>query len=172
MNNFKQICLMRHSVRKFSEQPVSDGMIGELLDVVRTAPSAGNLQAYQIYVVKDAQLRKNLAAAALGQTFIANAPVVLAFMALPQTSAKRYGGRGVRLYAIQDATIACTYAMLAATALGLSSTWVGAFREDEVKQILNSSVDHLPVVLLPLGFGMEKPLATPRKPLNQIVREL
>lgn len=121
--------------------------------MIRTAPSAGNLQAYQIYVVKDVQVRKNLAAAALGQTFIAGAPVVLVFMALPQTSAKRYGDRGVSLYAIQDATIACTYAILAA-ALGLSSTWVGAFRENEIQQVLGSGVDELPVALLPLGFGV------------------
>lgn len=172
INLLRELCSTRHSVRKFSPQPVSDGLINELLEVVRTAPSAGNLQAYQIYVVKDAQVRKNLATAALGQTFIANAPVVLAFMALPHTSAKRYGDRGEKLYAVQDATIASTYAMLAATALGLSSTWVGAFRENEVKQVLDSSVDQLPVVLLPLGFEAEKPFVTPRKPLNEIVREL
>lgn len=172
INNFRELSLARHSVRKFSLEPIPDDLIHRLLEVVRTAPSAGNLQAYQIYVIKDVQVRKNLAAVALGQTFIASAPVVLVFMAQPQTSAERYGDRGVSLYAIQDATIACTYAILAATALGLSSTWVGAFKENEIQQVLGSGVDELPVALLPLGFGVEKPHATPRKPLIEMIREL
>jgi site-specific recombinase XerC len=46
-------------------------------------------------------------------------------------SAAKYRERGARLYAIQDATIACAFAMLAATALGLGTVWVGAF--DDVR---------------------------------------
>ena len=71
----------------------------------------------------------------------------------------RYGERGI-LYAIQDATIACTYMMLAAHAAGLQSCWTGAFDEDEVKETLDLPGHLRPVVMLALGRGkipMERP---------------
>lgn len=121
---FKQLCQNRHSIRSFSREPVSDEAIKQIIEAVQTAPSAGNIQAYEIVVVKDPKVRQQLAKAAFGQKFVSEAPVVLAFVALPVISGQRYGSRGAKLYALQDATIACTYAMLAAAALGLSSTWV------------------------------------------------
>lgn len=123
-------------------------------------------------MAKDDQLRQKLAKAAFGQAFVAEAPVKLAFIALPVSSGQRYGIRGAKLYSIQDATIACTYAMLAATALGLSSTWVGAFNDEEVKAILKADTSHVPVALLPLGYGSAGTYTTPRRTLDMIVREV
>ena len=139
---------------------------------MQTAPTAGNLQAYEVMVVKDPEARQKLARAALGQGFVAAAPAVLAFVALPVTSGQRYGARGAQLYSIQDATIATTYAMLAATALGLATTWVGAFHEDEVREVLNAEANQVPVALLPLGYGAAEPHPSPRRPLDKIAREV
>jgi nitroreductase len=147
-------------------------MLEQILEIVQSSPTAGNLQAYEIVIVKDSQARETLSTAALGQKFIAQAPVVLAFMALPLTSGQRYRDRGVKLYSIQDATIACTYAMLAASALGLSSTWVGAFDEDAVKEVLKADTSHVPIALLPIGYAAQQPFSTPRRTLKQIAREI
>jgi hypothetical protein len=116
----------RHSIRAFAATPIDDDTLQAILEAANWAPSAGNLQAYEIYMVTQDHDRSALARAAFEQWFVARAPVVV-FCAHPERSARRYGQRGVRLYAIQDATIACTFAMLAATALGLATVWVGAF---------------------------------------------
>lgn len=96
----------------------------------------------------------------------------MVFLSLPRASARRYGTRGETLYSIQDATIACTYAMLAAASLGLSSTWVGAFNEKEISNALDTGQDKVPVALLTLGYGAESPCATPRRPLEEMAFEL
>ncbi|MDA8234454.1 MAG: nitroreductase family protein [Clostridia bacterium] len=171
-NNLQELVKKRHSIRAFNQEPVTDELVTKILEVVQTAPTAGNLQAYEVVVVKDPEVRQKLARAALGQSFLATAPVVLGFVALPVTSGQRYGARGAQLYSIQDATIAATYAMLAATALGLATTWVGAFHEDEVRAALNAEANQVPVALLPLGYGAVEPQPTPRRPLDEIVREL
>ncbi|MCX6634499.1 MAG: nitroreductase family protein, partial [Acidobacteria bacterium] len=122
---FFEVLKARQSVRAFAPSPVEEEKLGAILETAGSAPSAGNLQAYEIYLVKADRLKRALARAALDQYFLAQAPVALVFCANPARSERRYRERGARLYSVQDATIACTYAMLAATALGLATVWIG-----------------------------------------------
>jgi nitroreductase len=172
MERFMKICRERHSVRAFRDQPLKEETVQQILEAVRTAPSAGNLQAYEVLLVKEKVARTQLSAATHGQEFIAQAPLVMAFIALPEISVPRYGRRGQELYCLQDATIACTFAMLAATAAGLASAWVGAFAEDVVRSVLGLGKNQVPVALLPLGYAAEEPAITPRRSVAQIAREL
>ncbi len=162
----------RRSIRAFTNQQVEPAKLQQILEAADSAPSAGNLQAYEVYVVTDPQQRKALARAALDQEFIASAPVVLAFCANPARNMGRYGERGRRLYALQDATISCTYAMLTATDLGLATVWIGAFNDDAVSKALRLPEGLLPVAMLPIGYAAEHPAAAPRRPLDDVVHKL
>lgn len=159
----------RRSVRTFAPQAVTEEQLETILSAANRAPSAGNLQAYEIYVVTKVETRSQLVMAAWNQEFIAQAPLVLAFCAHPARSAWRYKQRGVELYTLQDATIACTYAMLAATSLGLGSVWVGAFDEDAVRKAIGALPAHRPVILLPIGYPGEQPPLRPRRALSEFV---
>jgi nitroreductase len=110
-----------------------------------------------------------LSEAALEQPFVASAPVVTVFCAYPARSECKYGKRGRRLYAIQDATIACTFAMLAATALGLACVWVGAINESAVHQVIGAPNGTVPVAVLPMGYGAERPPRSSRRSLDELV---
>lgn len=145
----------RHAVRKFQAKEIKEGDWQEILAAANSAPSAGNLKAREIIVVKDKKTKEQLAAAALGQDFVAQAPVVLVFCSLPSRSAAKYGQRGRDLYALQDATIAASFAWLQAVMLGLSACWVGAFEEKEVQKILQLDKDCRPVAILPMGYSAE-----------------
>ena len=169
--DFFQVVSQRRSVRAFQHREVEPEKLKRILETANMAPSAGDLQAYRIYAVKSQQARIGLARAALGQSFIAEAPVVLVFCAVPMWSAVKYGRRGERLYSLQDATIACAYAQLAATALGLGSTWVGAFDEHSVSQAIGASDEEVPIAILPIGYPAESPMPTPRRRLSELVRE-
>lgn len=162
----------RQAIRKFSSQPVAEETLRRILEAANRAPSAGNLQAYQIYVVKSAELRRKLEAASGNHGAVVQAPIVLIFCAEPNRSASRFGTRGEQLLCIQDATIACAYAQLAATALGLASVWIGAMHEPEiVKDILRMSDGLWPITLLPIGYPAEQPPKLPRRPLADLVTE-
>jgi nitroreductase len=162
----------RRSVRAFKATPVEETKLQQILEAANRAPSAGNLQAFEIYVVRRPDLRQELARAALSQEFIAQAPLSLVFCAHPARSAPRYRMRGVSLYALQDATIACTFAMLAATALGLGSVWVGAFDEKSVRRVIGVDDGLRPVAILPLGYADERPGASSRRGLDALVHEV
>ena len=162
----------RHSVRAYLPKHVEDEAVQAILSAANHAPSAGNLQAYEIYLVTQSSQRADLAKAALGQDFLAQAPLILVFCAHPARSAQRYGMRGADLYAVQDATIACTFAMLAATARGLASVWVGAFKEEAVHRVIQAPPEYRPVAILPIGYAAESPGATPRRSLSDLVHKL
>jgi len=142
----------RRSVRNFQDKEIKKDELREILDAAESAPSAGNLKARRIVVVKDLDLKQKLTEAASNQDFINEAPVVLVFFALPSVSADGYGIRGRSLYAIQDATIAVSFAWLQAVMLGIDGCWVGAFNEEKVKEILKAKEDERPIAILPLGY--------------------
>jgi nitroreductase len=158
----------RHSIRAFQDKPVEEEKIRRIIEVINLAPSAGDLQAYEVIVVKDPMLKDKLAKAALDQAFVCEAPVCFVFVAYPERSSKKYGRRGSELYCIQDATIAATYAMLAATALELSSTWVGAFNEEAAARAVGLTGNRRPIVIMPVGYAAESPEITSRRPASDI----
>jgi len=161
----------RRSIRAYEPRAVEEDKLDQIIEAARLAPSAGNLQGYEGVVVRDAAAQRALVKAALGQGFLAQAPVVLAVFASRRRSAAKYGSRGAALYCLQDATIACAYAQLAATALGLGTVWVGAFEDEAVRQVLCAPEDWQPVALLPIGYPAESPPATPRRSRSDLVRE-
>jgi nitroreductase len=170
--DFFDIVEARRSVRAFRPAAVEPEKLAAILKAANDAPSAGNLQAYEVYLARKQSDRRALAAAAWDQDFIAQAPLALVFCADPERSAGKYGQRGVRLYAVQDATIACAFAMLAATALGLASVWVGAFDHREVHRAIHAPESVVPVAILPIGYAAERPEHTPRRSITNLVHEL
>ncbi|MEN6397078.1 MAG: nitroreductase family protein, partial [Methanoregula sp.] len=123
-----------------------------ILSCSSTAPSAGNLEAWDVVVVTDEETRLALAEAAFGQQHVGEAPILFVVCANYVRSMSQYGERGI-LYAVEDATIACTYMMLAAHARGLHSCWTGAFEEDEVREILDLPPHIRPLAILTAGHG-------------------
>jgi len=169
--DFFKIVEDRRSMRKYAEIPVEEEKLQLILETANKAPSAGNLQGYEIYVVRKLEQRQALVIAAWDQKFLAEAPVVLIFCANPSRSAVKYGERGATLYSIQDATIACTYSQLAAKAKGLDTVWVGAFDEAAVSEIVYLPPDLRPIIMLPIGYAGRAPVVRPRRELRDLVHE-
>lgn len=167
---FFDVLERRRSVRAFEPIEIERQKLATLFAAARVAPSAGDRQAYEIVVVQEPKRKAALAKAALGQEFVAKAPVVLAFVADPERSAAKYGERGASLFCVQDAAIAAAYLQLAATALGLASCWVGAFDEREAAAALKVPRKMRVVTLMPVGYPAEKPTRPPRRPLEDLVR--
>ncbi|MEF8793645.1 nitroreductase family protein [Thiohalorhabdus sp.] len=169
MWDFFQTVRHRHSVRRYqSDVAIEPEALHGVLEMALAAPSAGDLQAYHLVVVRDDGLRGKLAEAS-EEAFLTEAPVNIVVCADPARSAERFGGRGRDLFALQDATITATYIQLAAVAAELGSAWVGGFPEDRVAGILEIP-DHLrPVAILALGYPAEIPEPTPRRKLKDLV---
>ncbi len=158
----------RSSVREYGSTPITEDEINYILSCARTAPSAGNLEAWDVIVVTDEDVRLQLADAAFGQEHISAAPVIFVVCANYVRSMSRYGERGI-LYAVQDATIAGTYMMLALQACNLYSCWTGAFDEDNVRSVLGLPQHIRPIILLAAGHGHPPTELTGRMPEGEHV---
>ncbi len=173
MWDFFETVRHRHSVRKYQQTtPIEAEKMHAILEMACAAPSAGDLQAYQITVIRNQATRDLLRQASHGQAFISEAPVCLVFSADPSRSGETFGERGESLYAIQDATIAATYAQLAIVAAGMGSTWVGNFDNDAVKAALNCNEALQPIAILSVGYPAELPEPTPRRNIDDVVKQI
>ena len=159
----------RRSIRAFKSQNVSAEIIKKLVDAARWAPSAGNIQPWEFIIVRKPEIKRRLAEAALDETFIEEASVVIVVCANENRSSQGYGIRGKTLYCIQDTAAAIQNIHLVAYSLGLGTCWIGAFREDEAREILKIPQGIRPVAIIPVGYLAEAPLPPSRRPINQIV---
>ena len=159
----------RRSVRAYSSEEVSEENVERLIEAARLAPSAGNTQPWEFVIVTNPETKRRLADAALHQTFIEEAPVVIVVCANVARSSWRYGSRGVNLYCLQDTAAATENLLLAAHALGLATCWVGAFHEDEAGKAVKTPKDVRPVAIVPVGHPAEKARAPPKRRIREIV---
>ena len=151
----------RRSIRRFQKKEIPEEIIDKLIEALIWAPSAGNLQSRKFYFIFDQKTKEKLAIAALGQDFIAEAPLVVVGCTDDKIS-WRYGERGKNLYSICDVSASIENLMLLATEIGLGTCWVGAFDEKEVSKVLNSPKNLRPIAIIPVGYPAEKPSAPPR----------
>jgi nitroreductase len=159
----------RRSIRAFKSKDVPERIVENLIEAAILAPSAGSIQPWDFIIVRKSQTKRRLAEAALDQTFIEEAPVAIVVCANENGSSQRYGARGKTLYCIQDTAAAIQNIHLAAYSLGLGTCWVGAFKEEEVKEILKTPEGIRPVAIIPVGYPDESPAPRIRKPINRVV---
>ncbi len=159
----------RRSIRRFSSEKIGNGLLTEILLDARAAPSAGNLQARDFVVIRQKEKMREIAQAALGQYFIAEADVVIVVCANQQKSSS-YGKRGRELYCIQDANASVMNILLSVHARGLASIWIGAFDENRVSRVLHLPAHVRPIAILPIGYPVDKGGArTSRHPIETMV---
>jgi len=163
--DIEKVIKKRRSVRSYREQAVEKEKLKKVLEAARLAPSAKNEQAWKFVVVRDKSTRQALAEAAAGQSFVGEAPVVIAAIALDP---ERVMGCGVPAYAV-DLAIAIDHMSLQAADLGLGTCWIGAFDQKRVKEILKIPAEVKVVSLLPLGYPADSPGLKNRKALGEIV---
>lgn len=164
--DFLEVVRKRKSIRRFQSKEIEEEKIKKILEIVRQAPSAGNLQAYKIFVVKSKTAKKRFLSTSFGQQWIKEAAVLLIFCTDIKLSSQRYGTRGAQLYALQDASIAASYAQLAITDLGFGSVWIGSFNEEKIKKVLET--DLMPIAILAIGHPAEDPIRPEKKTVEEI----
>jgi len=161
--------LNRRSIRKYKDKEIDDELINKIIEAGTWAPSAGNLQSWEVIVVKDHDIKDKLAVACYIREFIAEAPVVLVMCACKRKSSVAYGERGSELYCIQDAACAAQNMLLMIHDLGLGACWNGSFDEDSVSDLLGIPEGVRPVAIITVGYPDEKPIPPPREEIEEFI---
>ncbi|HHY82826.1 MAG TPA: nitroreductase [Clostridiales bacterium] len=168
--SFLDVAKKRCSVRNYLPKDVEEEKLLKVLEAARVAPSACNLQPWQIIVVRDFQLKLELYESYPREWF-AKAPVILVVCVDHSQSWKRFDGKD---YGDVDATIAADHMTLAAADLGLGTCWIGAFDANKCRKALDLPGHMEPIAMLPLGYPAKTDSPdrheTRRKSLDEIIR--
>jgi SagB-type dehydrogenase family enzyme len=141
---------------------------------LRAAPSAGATYPLELYLVvddvtgleegvyhyipkghyikkiKDEQIKGELTTAALGQSFISDAPIILVISAVYERTTVRYGDRGKRYVHMEVGHVAENI-YLQAESLDMGTVVVGAFADEKVKQLIGMKDKEIPMYIMPVG---------------------
>ena len=163
-----RIMATRRSTRNFDTSIlVEQWKVDKILAAADTAPTAGNFQGFEVFYVKNREIKKRLVEAANNQPYV-NAPVVLVFCMDPSRVKMNFPPETLSKFSLQDATLAAAYSQLAASALGLSSIWIGMIDEEKVKQIIGTNLR--PTSILCIGYPHQKRPPKSRRKLKELVR--
>ena len=166
-----EVIKKRRSIRTFKKQELPQDTVEKLIEAARWAPSAGNVQPCEFVIASSQKTKQELSKAAFGQKDLEEASVVIVVCADEKRAAQSYGARGKTLYCIQDTAAAIQNILLTAYSLGLGSCWTGAFKEDEIKKVINAPKEMRPVAMIPVGYPNEAPAARSRRPLSEIMHK-
>jgi nitroreductase len=164
--NFLDLAQKRHSCRAYLPDPVEDEKLQYVLESMRLAPSATNLQPFRFIVVHTAGRETELNRIYFQPWFV-QPPIVICACAIPAAAWRR--GDGKR-YTDIDVAIAMDHLTLAATDLGLGTCWVASFDIRAAHEVLGIPPGIEPLAFTPLGYPADQPGPKERKPLSDLVR--
>jgi FMN reductase [NAD(P)H] len=168
--NIFNVMLNRRSQRKFdASREVEDWKLEMVFAAADTAPTAGGFQGFEIFNVKNPDVRQKLVEAANNQPYV-NAPVVLVFCMDPSRVKMNFKPNIIKKFSTQDATLAAAYAQLASHALGLSTVWIGMIDEEKVMQALGT--DLVPSSILCIGYPQKMLQPKPKRNLSELIHEI
>ncbi|OFV80422.1 MAG: NADH dehydrogenase [Acidobacteria bacterium RBG_16_64_8] len=146
--------MTRRSVRKYTDQPVSDDMVNDLLRAAMAAPSAQNQQPWEFVVVRDRSLLSGLADAQPYAGMVRGAQVAVVICG--DLSREKSPG-----FWVQDCAAATENLLIAARSLGLGAVWTGTYPREErvanVRTVLGLPPHIVPLAVVPVGYPAEHP---------------
>ena len=176
MNSMKH----RKTIRKYSDRPIPDDVMNELLETACRASTMGGMQLYSIIVTKDEETKKELSPLHFNQPMVMNAPAVLTFCADYHRFTRWCGLRNAdagydnfeSFYnAMIDALLAAQTFCNAAEEKGLGICFLGttSYNPNEIIDVLHLPELVFPVTTITVGYPAEDPALQNRLPLQGVV---
>lgn len=169
------------TIRSFTDQPIEDGIVADILAAARRAPTSSNMQTYSIVVVRDQVKKEKLAVLAGNQKHIETCPVFFAFCADLWRLEKSVAMHGEQfapslettMVSIVDASLVGMSATTAAESHGLGGVMIGGMRNHpkEVAEILGLPSGVFVVYGLCIGWPADVPAQKPRLPESLVVHQ-
>ncbi|MBY4678323.1 oxygen-insensitive NADPH nitroreductase [Marinobacterium arenosum] len=182
MNPVIDLLKSHRSIRKFTDQPVEQAVIEQLVQAGQAAATSSFIQACTVIQISNPDSRAKLAEYAGGQAYVASAPQFLVFcadmkrhqLACGMHDAEMQSGYTEQfLTASLDCALFAQNLVVAAESLGLGAVYIGGLRNKiaEVADLLNLPELVYPVFGLCLGYPDQNPEVKPRLPLSMVLKQ-
>jgi nitroreductase len=170
------------SIRKFTDAPISDEMVEDIVSAGLSTATSSNLQGTTVIRVRNPETRSAIATLAGGQTYVESAAAFFVWCADLHRSAvacEMAGGEfsaGMTehfVIATVDCALAAQSAVVAAESLGLGICYIGGIRNDpaRVAELLELPDQVFPLFGLCIGWPDQDPDLKPRLPLSVTLKE-
>jgi nitroreductase len=180
MKNISNILLDRRSIRKYTEKPLANELLNDILLKGCRTSTTGNMQVYSIIITRDAEKKRELAPSHFNQKMITEAPVVLTFCADFNRFSKWCRMRNAEpgydnflsfFTAAIDALLLAQTVCIAAEAEGLGICYLGTttYMAHKIIEVLKLPAGVVPVTTVTIGWPAEKPEQVDRLPLEAVV---
>lgn len=148
----------RRNVREYTDRPLPEGSIDQILEAGRRAPSSRNWQPWDFVVVTGRDRLKQLAEVWRGAGHVAHSAATIALIA-PETGDRRQ--RGQCQYDLGQATMSI---MIAAADLEIGSAHAAVQDQGLARRLLGFPEDRYCAYLIALGYPAGRPLSPLRRP--------
>ncbi len=168
---------LRRSIRKFTDQEVSDPLVAQLMEAIKWAPSWANTQCWEVVIVRKKTIKHALSEIVSAKNpatrAVADAPVVLALCGKLNRAGYYKGKKSTKFgdWFMFDLGLATQNLCLAAQDLGLGTVIVGLFDHDRANRLLKVPQDHECVALVPLGYPNQSPKPPKRKEVATFIHQ-
>jgi len=162
---FFDVIEKRHSVRAYKDVPVEKEKLDRILNAAKIAPTAVNAQAFKLFVIRTKENKEALKKI-YGREWFTRPPYVLLVATVKDKCWVRRDGKS---YGDVDSAIVMDHIILAATAEGLGTCWIGAFDAGAAKRELGLPDSLEPVAFTPLGYAQDSYSGKTRKDLGDLV---
>jgi nitroreductase len=150
--HFEDVIRERRSIRRYKDKDLPLSVVGAILDVAKHSPSSGNIQNWKIIIVKDSEMKQQVAEAAMEQYWMVEASVFLIICNDYDKVKDHYPVLG-KMYSIQNCAAFAYAVTLAAQDFGIASCWVGAFDNEKIQRLLSIPDNIDPEIIIPLGYS-------------------
>ncbi len=163
--DFYNVIEERHSVRAYLDAPVEKEKLDSILRAAQLAPTAVNFQPFKVFVIST-EGKKEVLKRVYHRDWFSQPPYVMLVCALRDKCWVRRDGR---YYGDVDAAIVMDHIILAATAEGLGTCWIGAFDAQAAKEAFGLPDNYDPVAFTPLGYEKKTSFEKKRKDISELV---
>jgi nitroreductase len=165
-----EVVRKRKMIRQYRpDRPIPDYITAKLIENAHRAPSAGHTQVQEFIIVKDPSIKSKLGEAALGQSQVYDAAILIIVCSNTSRSVSRYGRRGKDFYSIIDGAFASMLLLLTSVNEGIGACFVGAFEDEKVSKILELPEHVKPIGIITLGYAAERPDKLERIDISKLV---
>jgi nitroreductase len=159
----------RRTVKEFLNKKIKKLKLNQILDSLRYAPNAGNLQNWRLIVIDNKEIKEKLVKTSFNQSWINQAPILIVVCSDNQDITRYFGKDSFKKYAIQNCAAGIQNMLLKAYSLGISSCWCAISDEDKVRKILKIPGKISLEAIICLGYSKDEIKMPKRLPLKNIL---